>query len=466
LKNILNYMTVCFRGRINFFTLLFVFCVSLFQSSCRKEATTIGDDFVGDITGFDVKSSDTASIIAYTSLGDSIINSRSEGMYYFYLGALNDPEFGSTVASSIMQFSLPNTGGSVDISNASIDSIVLQIKYVGENSFYGSKNASHKLSVYELTENLSAEESYASNRKFAYNASNLIGTWNGRFNNMGDSVKYTFAGASVTLPPHLRIKLDNPVFIQKFKDAKGANALRNNTDFHTYFKGLIVVPETSPLLPGQGSIAYMQLRNGSDFSNITTSVVVYYDSVQKIEFPIYTDENVKAAHIVHNHSVSIPVQPLIGGNHMDENYVQSLGGLKTRILIPNLFEYVKNKNIAITGAQLIVTTLDGGDAGPYSVPLTMRLDQSDSLGLNDFSLDLLSGGATYYGGSYNSSTRQYAFTVTRYINYLLKEYKQKNLNHNYGFNLYIQPNPATASRVIIDTRPGKIKLKLSYTVIN
>jgi hypothetical protein len=435
-------------------------------ASCRKTEDTVGNDFVGDIVGFDVKSSDTTSIVAYTSHADSIINNNLSGMYYFHLGSMNDPEFGKTTAAPVMQFSLPISGSTFDISNATIDSVVLQIKYVSASSYYGNINTQQRVNVYELTENLTTDSSYASNRTFAFDANNPIGSWEGKFNQMGDSVKYTYAGASVSLPPHLRIKLDNSSFVQKFKDAKNLGALTDNNRFHSFFKGLIVLPETTPLASGDGALAYVQLRNGSDFSNITTSVVVYYDGSQKIEFPIYTDNNVKAETVSHDFAVTIPIQPLVGGTHQDINYIQSLGGLKTRILIPNLFDYVQNKNIAITDAQLVITTLSGKDAAPYSVPASMRLDESDSLGLNYYSSDLLLEGSNYYGGTYNSSTQQYSFKILHYIQYLLKEYKQHQLNYNYGLNLYIQPNPASASRVILDTSPGKIKLKLSYTVIN
>lgn len=466
MKNILNFMIVCFKGRIKFFTLSFIVLFAAALPACHKTEETVGNDFVGDIVGFDVNSSDTTAIIAYTSKGDSVMNGYNRGMYYFYLGSMNDPDFGKTTVSPVMQYCLPTSGSSVDLENAAIDSIVLQVKYITASSFYGNQNTLQSLKVYELSEVLNVDSTYATNRPYSYNAAVPVGSWQGNFARMGDSVKYTFGGTQVTLPPHLRIRLDDPAFVQKFKDAKAQGALVDNKAFQKFFKGLIVKPETNPLTPGEGCLAYVHLRNGNDFGNIITSVVVYYNGDRKIEFPIYTDNNIKAASIEREHSVTIPVQPLVGGKHEDVNYVQSIGGLKTRILIPNLFDYIKDKNITVSEARLIVTAADGRDASPYSVPATLRLDESDSLGVNSLSTDLIIDGTNFYGGTYNASTKQYTFNISNHIQYLFKQYKQHKRNYNYGLNLYVPVNPATGSRVIIDTRPGKIKLKLSYTVIH
>src|SRR6478752_5156719 len=149
LKNILNFMTVCFKGRIKFFTLFLLVLFAATMPSCRKVEDTVGNDFVGEIVGFDVNSSDTSTIIAYTSKGDSILNGYNKGMYYFYLGSMNDPDFGRTAVSPVVQFCLPTSGSSFNIENATIDSIVLQIKYVSASSYYGNQNTVQSLKVYE-----------------------------------------------------------------------------------------------------------------------------------------------------------------------------------------------------------------------------------------------------------------------------------------------------------------------------
>jgi hypothetical protein len=465
-------MIVCFKGRIKTFPLFLVVLFAFTIAACRKAEDTAGNDFVGDIVGFDENTIDTSTIVAYTSRADSIVNilstnGSSSGMLYYYVGTLNDPDFGKTTAAPIFQYSMLNSNV-IDLSTVRIDSIVLQIKYVSASSYYGNPNTIQQLNVYELGEALEVAKPYATNYKYNYNTNQPLGTWQGNFANMGDSVKLTYAGKNLTLPPHLRITLTDSAFIQKFRDAKANGALSSNTNFKQYFKGLIVKPVTNPVNPGDGCISYLQLRSGSDFSNLTTTVVVYYDSVQKIEFPIYNSDNIKAASIEQEHTVVIPIQPLLGGKHQNTNYVQALGGLKTRILIPNLFEYVKDKKIAITSARLVVPLAEGYESSKYPVPANLQLDDSDSLGVNDFSTDLLTTkDYNFYGGKYDAVNKQYVFNISYSMQYLFKQYKQNNLNYNYGFNLYVPVNnPSTASRAVIDTRPGKIKLKLSYTVIH
>jgi hypothetical protein len=266
LKNILNFMIVCFKDRISFPALFLIVLFAFTFSGCRKVEDTVGNDFVGDIVGFDANTIDTSTIIAYSSYGDSIVNSLTSGMYYFYVGSMNDPDLGVTAVAPVMQFSMPTSGNSFNLENATIDSIVLQIKYVSATSFYGNKNTTQRLSVYELTEKLNKDTSYASNRRFKHDSLNTIGTWQGNFTHMDDSVRYTYAGKALSYPPHMRIKLDNASFIQKFKAAKTQGAFTDNATFQSYFKGLIIKPETSPLTPGEGCLPFIHLRNGNDLA--------------------------------------------------------------------------------------------------------------------------------------------------------------------------------------------------------
>jgi hypothetical protein len=446
-------MTVYFKGRINFFVLV-VLSLTLFSSSCRKVENTVGDSFVGDIVGFDVRSSDTTTLVAYTTNAEAL---NTKILTYYYLGDMNDPDFGTTHASAVVQFSLPG-GAGISLAGKTIDSVVLQVKYVSAKAFYGNNNSTQHLRVYELGESISKDSSYKSDRNFIYDNQKPIGNWEGKFNNMGDSVKFSFAGTSVTLPPHLRIKLDDPAFMEKFRQG-----FTNNASLQNVFKGLVVSPETSPLIPGEGAVAFIDLKSGV-FLNTTTSVVVYYDSVQKIEFPIYDEANAKSAMYTHETTVTIPVQPLLGGTAKEVNYVQSLGGLQTRIFMPNLFDFVRGKNIALTGAELIITAAEGLDAAPYTVPANLRVDDADEAGKTFYLMGNMQGN-DYYGGTYNSTTKQYTFNIRNYIQYLLTRYKNTNENYNYGLNLYVPWYYTSASRVVLDTRPGKIKLKLSYTVI-
>jgi len=457
LKITLNFMTVCFKDKTSLLLLLLL--IGFITPSCRKNENTVGDDFVGALVGFNVKSVDTTQIVAYTSLDDSV---PTRFLSYYLLGDMNDPDFGSSEASIITQYIPPTLSSGWNNGNIQIDSIVLQLKYVGKNFKYGNIATNQTITVYELAESLK-DSSYRSDRNYQYDASKPIGSWTGKFK-LEDSIRYTYAGVAVSLPPHLRIKLDDAAYINKFKTAP-SSVFASIDAFQAYFKGLVIIPETSPLVPGDGGIVHIDLKNDNFLRNMITSVVVYYDSTQKIEFPIYPDDNIKYNKFSHQHTVTIPIQPRVGGTHQNVNYVKSMAGLKTRIQLPNLFDFVKNQNIAINGAELVIPIVEGTNTGNYTTPVSMRLFDSDSLGRNKIIVDAFDG-TDYYGGSYNSSSKTYSYNIIRYVQNLLTQYKQQGLNYNYGLNLFIQAdNPVSASRVIIDTRPGKIKLKLSYTVI-
>jgi len=95
----------------------------------------------------------------------------------------------------------------------------------------------------------------------------------------------------------------------------------------------------------------------------------------------------------------------------------------------------------------------------------LRLFAADSLGRLDFINDFFDGGS-YYGGILDPATKTYRFNINRHIQYLLNEYLNNNKNYNYGLNLVAPAdNPLSAARVVLDTRPEKLKLNLTYSVI-
>lgn len=445
-------MTVCSKDRINI--PFFVLFLGLFLLvSCRKNEDTVGSDFIGAMVGFNVQSSDTASIIAYTSVHDSIITNR---LSYFMLGSMNDPEIGTTKSAIATQVELPFDAFPV-FNATTIDSIVLQLTYATASSSYGNKSTAQTIRVYELNEDLPTTGLY-SNRTYTINPTPL-GSWTSDFTHLGDSVPLTINGQSVTLAPHIRIKLDDPSFVSKMKNASAANFV-TSTVFKTFMKGLYIVPETNPI-PGQGAVAYMNMNK------TTTAMVIYYNGTSKAEFPVYSSTALKGNHFVHTNLPVVVTQPAMGGLHQDTCYIQPGAGLKTRIVFPYLFDFAKNKNIAITGAEIIVSIDQTRDTSVYKLPQWLLLNTSDSTGKYDFPLDLYtSDGIDYYDGNYNGQRGQYRFNIQRQVQYWFNQYKKNGLNYNYGLNLIVPAdNPVGGNRVILDTRAGKIKLKLSYTVI-
>jgi hypothetical protein len=451
-------MIVCFKGRIKTFAFIFLIGLCLVFNSCKKREDTVGSDFVGSIVGFNVQSIDTATLVAYTTLGESI-STRFAGTHF--LGKMNDPELGTTTASIITQYSLLLGGNIWTNNNINIDSIVLQVKYLSQNSFYGNANTVQRFNVYELNEDLLIDSAYKSDRVFAYNSSKILGSTFTNFARMTDSVKYTLGGKQITLPGHLRINLNDAGYIQKFETAP-SSTFSTAEAFQAYFKGLVITAETNPLTPGEGSIAFLDLRNNSG----VTSVVVYYNDSLKIEFPIFNENNIRLNKFEHSVSSTIQLQPKTSDGprtHQNITYAQGLGGIKTRILIPYLADFVKNQNIALSSAEVTFTVASNFPTDVYKPSPALNLFDSDKNGLNvpirDF--NLIRPDRSVYGGIL--SNNQYKFNITNHVQNLLTTYRQTGKIDDFGLNLFVPTeNPY---RVILDTSPGKIKLKLNYAVI-
>ena len=116
-------------------------------TSCKKDPYTLGLSLLPPTDTLTVKTSDTATIIAYSVIQDSI---RSDKTTTNMLGSLYDPVFGLTTASFCTQFLLSSEGTDFGI-NPVLDSVVLMLKY---NSLYGDSNALQRVRVYELDEDI------------------------------------------------------------------------------------------------------------------------------------------------------------------------------------------------------------------------------------------------------------------------------------------------------------------------
>jgi len=446
-------MIACFKGRINLISsTLFLGLFILSIVSCRKNEGTVGADFVGNIVGFDVTTSDSTSLIAFTTIQDSF---PTKSLSYYMLGDMNDPEFGISKSAVITQVATPVDGYSFP-AGKTIDSVVLQVNYTSPISFYGNATTAQTINVYELDEALinTSDSIYASNRNYK-RKSDILGSWTGKFDQkeLSTSRSIPYNNDTLRLIPHLRIRLTNAAFLSKFAVAP----LSTNLLFQTYFKGLVIVPETAPLTIGEGGMVYLNMSNG-----ITSLVVYFSGGTEKVDFPIFQSRTIKTNEFKHLHSPNILIQPRINGIHQNVNYVQPMSGLKTRILIPNILDFVKQRNIALTGAEIIFTPEIGSFNTTYSLPRYLILNNSDSLGRNRSIRDIVLGDA-YYGGFLEND--KYRFNITRHIQYILNEHKAGRANVNYGLNLLVPvDNPIAANRIKLNT--GSLKLKLNYTVIN
>ncbi len=467
-----NFMTACWKDRIKQIPFYLMIIVSVFASCKKSDTNTIGADFIATRNGFNVYFTDTTSLILFSSVHDSV---PTRNLTYFMLGDMNDPIFGKSKASIFTQFSVPVNQFSLQ--DGIIDSVVLRLKYVSTNSYYGNIWSAQDISVYELKEQLLAvaDSGYYSNRTYNFMSSGQtmtspIGYYSGSFN-LIDSFYETINGINYTLEPHLRIKLNNS-FVSKLQRAESVGAFITNTAFQNYINGLAVIAQTPDYKnqAGQGAITNFSMRSS------VSGVAIYYHNAagQQIQvFPIFTTDVVTNQY-GHNFPTAIlqKLKPYNNLVHSDECYLEATAGIKTRILTPNILSLVRNHDVAIIGAELVLTVQDGKDDQTYKVPNNLYLLGADSLGRNALLEDIFEiYPENYYGGVYDPSTRTYKFNIVRHIQNIISTYRKTGKDINYGMNLLIPAddykNGIGTGRLVLNTNTinKKVKLNLSYTVI-
>jgi len=447
-------MTACYKGKTkDIFKSSFLYLFFLLSiASCKKNTDTVGDDIAARNT-FNSYFDTTIEVRAYSVQMDSFDTHK---LSYQVLGKLNDPALGLSSATIITQVGLPTNefswGGATKL-----DSLVFMLRYATDKSYYGDLNSTHTLKVYELNEDLKYDSLYYCNRPFKTNAVE-IGTWTGKFN-LTDSINLKFGSKTSITPAHIRIKLTD-AFKSKFYVAQQNGDFISFDKFKTAFKGFVIVDESTPV-SSQGSFVY--INTNSDF----TGLFAYYSD--SLFTPFLITQNSEARYNYYSQA-SKPngfLQKPLQGEHRDTGFVQALFGTKLRIEIPDFSKFL-DKKLAINAAEMVLSVMDGSDQANFSVPEKLTLVASDSNGRNTFSADQVFESGAYIGGTYIPAYKQYRFNIARQIQYWINQYNIGK-NENYGLNLIVRADdPVTAARVLLNTnsKQGKIRLKLTYTIVN
>ncbi len=414
--------------------------------SCEKPED-IGQNVVA-LPGeeLNVHFTDTVTIQTHSYIIDSVPTTGTKSQV---LGSINDPYFGSSVASLYTQLRLANND--LDFgTNPVCDSIILGIDYVG---FYGDTNAVQRLKVYRLDEDMYFDTSYYSNYTVAYQATPLFD--DDIVFNLTDSV-FILGGKA---KPHLRIPL-NKSFGDEIVSLSGQSELSNNEEFLKYLKGLYIT--TDKILNG-GGFAYVDLL--SNYSRLTlyyhnddedslyehfliNQNCAYFNNFNHFD---YQDANQDFINQVINNDTTLG---------MTELYLQSMAGVRTYLDFPFIDNLKKENQLAIHKAELIVQVSDKSDTLSYPAPYKISVVGIDSKGNNIFLTDYLEG-AGFYGGAYKESGNQYVFNITHTIQQLLLESKEI-----YGLRLIIAGESVIANRLILNgnkTTSDNTKLRLYYT---
>ena len=407
------------------------------------------------------KVNDTLAIIAYTIREDSL---KTDSLSTNLLGAINDPAFGVKTATLYTQILLREIN--VDFgTNPTIDSVILSLAVDKTVASYGDASTNNTLSIRRMEEIIDKNQSYYSTYR-AQLGENL-GTWTGKLT-APDTAWFDEDGETKFAVNTLRIPLNNSLGDEFVTDG----VFGSNEVFLDFLNGLALVPE-QPSNPGQGNI--VAINKFSDNSKL----VVYYNGDLRKEFDI-TGESQNLS--VYETNVSLPsaVQTQLSnpGLHYNETYLQSMGGLKLRLEIPEIYALIDSQSTLVIHEAKIELKVKEGTTDVYPAPKRLLLLQpAESDGSNAFITDLIDAllpessawiGHANYDGSYNETTGTYTFRFTRHLQSLINTYVNSGEDKNRGFYVIIpSDNPITPSRLILDTdRSGNspnLKLKVTYS---
>lgn len=382
-----------------FSILIAIAIIILLVNSCKKDPYQLGIGLLPPTDTLTVKTSDTASFVAYSVLQDSI---RTDETTLSILGSMVDPVFGTTTAGLYMQYKLSAEAPDFGI-NPVLDSLILQIPY---GTIYGDTSALQTLKIYEMSKSINVDSVY-------YSTSSV--------ENYGIPLaSYTYKPArydsllvgTSKVSPRIRISLTKLTnyFGNKLLSAP-ASDLRTNVNFLSFMKGLYIESSRA---------GYGGALMGFSPTDVNSNIVMYYhnDTVPQ-HFNFYcTSSCARFNHFDHyqymNATPELRQQVVQKDTSLGKNniYIQGLGGIRVRLRMPFLNTFGKSGKIAINEALM---TFTNAETDTTLAPIArLTLVTVDTAGNVAFIGDENEGNS-YFGGYYNPSAHVYRFRISRYM---------------------------------------------------
>jgi hypothetical protein len=428
----------------------YVICALLITgaSACEKKGFTY-DNIVDDgATEYIV--TDTSTMIMSTVFIDSIPTSNQS---VALVGTHIDPIFGTVSASSYWQVkafsgdNIPNL--------AMYDSLVLIMH--PNNVRYGDTAKQQNLSVYRVTQEIirPIKNAYLySNYSFATESTPL------------GSKQFRIRPTYDTL---IRVKLDDALGQDLFAKCKSGNtAIKDQTQFLNYFKGLAIKPgansEIISSFRADDSLLIRMYYHASANDQTTTSV----------DFPLY-NSSLQFNHIDYTRVAGSPLESLSKANNKllstaanNRTYIQPSTQVMTRIDIPYLKGLSQlHKFFKVMRATLTVRPIQASYQYPYTLPSTLRLCAVNNVNAITDTLISPSTGGVQTGNLQIDNLANLNTTYTYDItNYCIAQ-MEANDDNSRGLAL-IQPRDAgltNFSRVLLgdkNSQYNKLEIKIYY----
>ncbi|MFY9311607.1 MAG: DUF4270 domain-containing protein [Bacteroidia bacterium] len=425
-------------------------------SSCKKETDVIGLDVQppNDLIGADFQ--DTTTLVTRTVRADSLRTDESLIITGdAIIGTYMDPVFGKSSASLFTQLNLSALNPSFGTSPV-VDSVVLSIAY--NAAYYGkTQRVKQRVNVFEVLEDIKSENAYYSNNDTL--ALDPVDLANGYelTPRPTDSV-YVM---NKKVKPHMRVPLDN-AWAQNLIET---GTFSTKAGFQAAMKGIYITTQGTALSSEQGNMMYVKCGDESQ-----SKVTIYYHNATAdsltYDFPL--GSVARFSHFAHTYSPSITndmLEAQLNGTSLAQNstvFVQSMAGLRTKIEMPYLMNWLNAGKIAINKAELVIK-VDNSDPtymlDTFAAPAKLVI-----FGINDdgtsYVLPDANEGDNYMGGGYNATDKEYRFNIGRYLQQVLAGKKKNN-----GLYVLAANGAINANRVVLGggTGPYRMKLNVSYT---
>ncbi len=436
----MNFMTISLvRSKNSKLPFLFTFLIVIILAftSCVKSPNKIGAEIMPENSKLKADWTDTTTVYAFAEIIDSV---RSDELSYNYLGSIVDPVFGSTIAGIYTEFSLSSLNHDFG-PNPQVDSLILQFAYRG---YYGDTNSTLIAHAYEMAENIELTSEYFSNLilqqypedylNYSFlpkpnDSTQVIDTVAGDTNMFGAIQKFN-------------LSLYNPGLANKLISVTPEDSIMYKpSNFREFFKGLYIITEPKD---ENGILLRFSLADGG------SGLVMYYknDTADSLKYGYPTLTTPKVNRYEHNYFAAetdfknqvVNGDTLLGINKF---YVQGLGGIRSVIKFPTLREWSRKGNYAINEAKLIFTGLE---EEPYNgAPAALLLVKANEDGTQEILEDQYEG-ETFFGGVYESASREYVFRITNHLQKLIADTSLTD----YGLYVYTNASSINPKRFVFN----------------
>ncbi len=411
--------------------------ISMLIFSCQRD-TKLGYNILPADDLVNLNITDTVSLEAHTLTTDSVITS---GVNELLLGEYKDPIFGYSKASFAIQFFNPQFINFKDTDN--VDSVILKLSYnQNDNNTYGDLSKDQTIEVYKIGLDLDNSINYYGNDDPNKYMGELV----------GDTVGFRPSPEDTTL----HIKLNNS-FGNFFLDADESNYTSGQA-FKNFFKGLYIKSESPD---DNGAIVKYDINDSllvSIYFHKTGDTTKYTyqisaNNISNVRFNLFEHDYTSANFAGTFDDESLPQDSVA--------YIQSGGGLYTRIKFPYLEDFRNSEKIIINRAELIINSAPTNISYETDFPainktlITGYVSETSSILIPDYITQSAYAGEIYTDGTYR-------YDIAAYIQNILDGTTENN-----GINLFPASDGNNFSRTVITTgnNSNPMKLVITYTKV-